>query len=154
MKNRITPRDKMYSSCEETRVKLLIYPKSESVSDITSLLAMEPTSAANKGAISTNSLGKERIIQSSYWMLSSEHCIESKDLRDHLDWLLDKLEEKSVGLKSIQNLEGIKLTISCVWWSAFGHGGPVLWPEQMRRMADLDLECSFDVYFFGDESSS
>jgi hypothetical protein len=43
------------------------------------------------------------------------------------------------------------MRVNCVWWSAAGHGGPTLWPEQMAALAALNLECSFDVYFFGDE---
>lgn len=43
------------------------------------------------------------------------------------------------------------MTVSCVWWSALGHGGPVLWPEQMKALADLNRECSFDIYFADDE---
>ena len=32
--------------------------------------------------------------------------------------------------------------------------GPTLWPEQMQPMADLNLECSFDISFFGDDDHS
>ena len=41
--------------------------------------------------------------------------------------------------------------IDCVWRSLAGHGGPVLWPEQMKKMSRLNLECSFDIYFVNDE---
>lgn len=34
---------------------------------------------------------------------------------------------------------------------AFGHGGPTLWPEQMRTMAERNLECGFDIYIGSDE---
>ena len=41
--------------------------------------------------------------------------------------------------------------IDCRWESRGGQGGPTLWPEQMRAMADLDLECSFYIEFYGEE---
>ena len=43
------------------------------------------------------------------------------------------------------------MTVQCIWWSATGQGGPTLWPEQMRLLAALNPECSFDVSLFGDE---
>jgi hypothetical protein len=46
---------------------------------------------------------------------------------------------------------GTGMTVQRIWWSATGQGGPTLWPEQMRLLAELNLECSFDVSFFGDE---
>ena len=41
--------------------------------------------------------------------------------------------------------------ISCFWGSRCGHGGPTLSARQTRRLADLELELWFDVYFEGDE---
>ena len=36
--------------------------------------------------------------------------------------------------------------ISCYWVSAFGHGGPVLSPDIMKRLAAFGLGVSFDFY--------
>jgi len=47
----------------------------------------------------------------------------------------------------LQNIPGVRMSVNCVWYSRSGHGGPTLWPEQMRVLADLNLECSFDIYF-------
>lgn len=47
------------------------------------------------------------------------------------------------------------MSVDCIWWSASGGGGPTLWPEQMACMAALNLECSFDISFYGpDEATS
>ncbi|WCG85154.1 DUF4279 domain-containing protein [Pectobacterium sp. A5351] len=98
-----------------------------------------------------HSLGRTCEVKISGWFLSSEDFISSKDLRDHVYWIITKLDVPREGLKKLQNIPDVKMTLSCVWWSAVGHGGPVLWPEQMKALADLDLECSFDIYFFPEE---
>lgn len=100
-----------------------------------------------------NSLGRTRDIKISGWFLSSENFVFSKDLRDHIDWITTKLKPSQEGLKKLQNTPGVQMTLRCVWWSALGHSGPVLWPEQMKALADLDLECSFDIYFDSTQSS-
>lgn len=86
-------------------------------------------------------------------MLSTEKLVNSKDIREHLDWLLYKLEPKSSNIAKLQILEDISMAIDCVWRSLNWHGGPTLWPEQMKAMANLGLECAFDIYFVGNEDS-
>jgi hypothetical protein len=94
-------------------------------------------------------MGRQRVAKG--WFLSSENVVASRDLRRHLDWLLDKIELTAGKLGELQNKAGLTMGINCVWWSATGSGGPTLWPEQMVRMANLELECSFEVCFFGEE---
>nr|WED70187.1 hypothetical protein PJ912_12115 [Pectobacterium colocasium] len=69
--------------------------------------------------------------------------MSSKDLRDYIDWIIAKLDPCQEGLKKLQNIPGVKMTLSCVWWSAVGHCGPVLWPEQMKALADLESGMCF-----------
>ena len=149
--SRLTPYDRQYPSCEETRAALRIYPESKSAKEITEFLGIEPTEAQDKGSLFTNSRGRTRQAPCTVWFLSSEDQISSRDLRDHLDWLLPKLLAVESRLLSLQEDKGTKMTIGCTWWSAAGHGGPTLWPEQMESLARLNLECGFDVYFFGDD---
>jgi hypothetical protein len=42
------------------------------------------------------------------------------------------------------------VSVNCIWWSRFGDGGPTLWPEQVRALADLNLECSFAFADYSD----
>ncbi len=68
----------------------------------------------------------------------------SKDVRPHIDWLLDALANSTHGLQTLQDHHEVKMAVVCEWWS-YGLGGPTLWPEQMSRLADLNLECSFSL---------
>ncbi|MCW2479267.1 DUF4279 domain-containing protein [Candidatus Symbiopectobacterium sp. NZEC135] len=151
--SRITPISPNYETCLECRVSLLIYPGTMHPDEVSAILNMEPSQKNIIGDKRINSLGRTREIKIAGWFLSSEMFVSSKDLRDHINWITAKLNPAKAGLKKLQNTPGIKMTLSCVWWSSLGHSGPVLWPEQMKALADLDLECSFDIYFDSTQSS-
>lgn len=85
------------------------------------------------------------------WFLSSEQNVNSRDLRRHLDWLLARLAPAGEALRRLQQEQDVRMSVICIWWSAHGGGGPTLWPEQMKVMAELGLECGFEVAFFGNE---
>lgn len=70
-------------------------------------------------------------------VLSSHDHVVSRDLRRHLDWLLDKLagcEEALAGLRRRQ----IHAEVYCPWQGEMG--GPALWPAQMGGLAELRLD--------------
>ncbi|MEM7349057.1 MAG: DUF4279 domain-containing protein [Chloroflexota bacterium] len=72
----------------------------------------------------------------------------------HLDWVLDQLLPLSSQLAQLQSTPGVTMFINCIWWSAYGQGGPILSPEQMKKMADLHLECNFDISFYGEDEDT
>jgi hypothetical protein len=148
------PLDPDYGSCEETRAKLFIYPNDISQEEVTNILGIEPSRAHNLGKRILDPLGRTGTAPRTVWGLSSEGHVHSKDLRDHLNWLLDRIEPCKDALDRLRTEHEGVMRIGCVWWSAAGHGGPTLWPEQMKRLADLEIECQFDIYFFGDDEDS
>jgi hypothetical protein len=149
--SRNTPIDDEYGTCIETRAKLLIYPGEMSPHEVTRRLGVEPTEANVAGEERLNRLGRQRVIKLNGWFLSSEGHVTSLDTRRHLDWLLARIEPKKEALLALQSVPGVRMTVSCPWYSRSGHGGPTLWPEQMRALADLNLECGFDFYFLPDD---
>ncbi len=149
--SRRTSVDDTYPSCSETRAELLIYPDQLHPQKVTERLGVEPTQMNVAGSEVTNSLGRTRVIRINGWFLSSEGLVESLDTRRHIDWLLAKFEPKAAELQKLQAISGVRMSVNCIWVSRSGHGGPTLWPEQMRRLAELNLECSFDVGFYGDD---
>ncbi|MCQ8233626.1 DUF4279 domain-containing protein [Pectobacterium carotovorum] len=140
-----------FQTCLECHALLAIYPGEMHPDNISELLNIEPTERFVAGDEITNSIGRTRKVNISSWFLSSENNVDSKDLRTHIDWVIDKLNGSHSGLRELQSTSGVKMSLRCVWWSATGHSGPVLWPEQMKALADLDLECAFDIYFFPEE---
>ncbi|WP_113287348.1 DUF4279 domain-containing protein [Escherichia coli] len=154
IQSRLTPISHEYPSCDECYASLLIYTGNTHPNEISIHLELEPTSINIKGDEIITLSGKKRYAKNSYWMLSSENLVNSKDIREHLHWLLHKLGPKSSNIAKLQALENISMGIDCTWRSLNWHGGPTLWPEQMKIMANLGLECSFDIYFVGNEDGN
>jgi len=142
--SRRTPIDVNYPSCELTYVDFIVYIEEKffSVSDI---LEVNPTYFQKNGDLIINKRGVERQAKSTYWCLSSENKVLSKDVRTHLNWLLKILIEKKKNLIYLQELNGVSMNVCCRWYSA-STGGPTIWPEEMKILADLNLECSFSLY--------
>jgi len=148
--SRRVPYDDDYETCERTCAKLLIYPESMDPDLVTERLGIRPTQVNKKGALRPTFRG-ERPWPLNAWFLSSEGEVSSRDVRRHLDWLLARLVAAGDELRALQQQDGIRMSITCIWWSAHGDGGPTLWPEQMKLMAELGLECCFELAFYGDE---
>lgn len=151
MKNGRTPYDDGYATCERTLATLRIYGHDLDPSQITNRLGIEPTRSQRGGEVFTNSIGQQRIANLGGWFLSSEGQVDSRDLRRHLDWLLNLLGPRAEALRSIQAIDGVWMDVNCIWWSKHGDGGPTLSPEQVRGLADLDLECGFEIAFYGED---
>lgn len=149
--SRLTPYNDAYKTCERTFAELLIYPENLDPALITERLGLVPTQMSVKGVDERTPAGVVRPAPHSLWALSSEGKIASKDLRRHLDWLLARLLPARAQLRALQSTPGTRMTVSCVWESAHGHGGPTLWPEQMGALTELGLECGFDVSFYGED---
>ena len=147
---RMTPRNDDYPSCDRTTAELRIYP-SCSADEVSKILGLQPTESGNAGDLRVTGTGKSRTVKKTHWVLSSEASVSSKDLRAHLDWLLEKVTPHSDGLAKLVMQEGTKVCVVCVWWSANGQGGPTLWPEQMKGLADLGIELGFDIQFHDPE---
>lgn len=126
-----------YETCYETFATLSIYTKETLPEIVTTLLEITPSKIIVKGQTRKNCVNA--------WFLYSEKNVDSKDLRRHIDWLLEKIYPKK-GLINILIEKGFRVEISCFWSSNQGHGGPILWPTQLQKIADLNLELNFDFY--------
>jgi hypothetical protein len=86
----------------------------------------------------TNAVADERFIKARF-------ARNSRDVRRHVDWLLDQVGDRALTLAELR-AAACGTVPSCCSVSATGHGGPMLWPEQLR-LAECGLELWFDVYF-------
>ncbi len=134
-----------YETCERTLAELRIYGIDLDPKAITDLLGIQPSSFRRRG----DRVGKVTVIPTGSWCLSSEYRVSSLDLRRHVDWLLDILRPHANTLSVIQQMSGVTMYVTCVWWSKFGDGGPTLCPMHMKSLAELSLECRFELAFFG-----
>jgi hypothetical protein len=140
-----------YGTCDETYVTLRVYPGEITPTEVTERLGLEPSETQTRGAVVTNKRGRTRTVKLHGWFLTSKGEVESRDARRHLDWLFARLAPVEEALHALQNTPGVRIDISCGWWSAHGHGGPAVSPKQAQQLAALRLELWFDVYFLGDD---
>jgi len=150
----ITPMNDEYETCERTIAELRIYGDDLEPDFVTMHLGINPSRSQKRGEIRQSFGGGESQVKIGGWFLSSEQHVQSRDLRRHLDWLLAQLIPAKKEILALQEQKSIVMGVNCIWWSAFGDGGPTLWPEQMRLLADLNLECSFDISFFGESEDT
>ena len=150
LSSRFTPIGDLDSSCDHTWVTLCIYNIDPDL--VTNKLNIKPTDWQKKGVSIILRSGREKIGRVNSWLLSSMNYVSSKDIRTHLDWLLDKVEPVTVDLKELQQSPNAQMVIRCSWFSAEEDGGElVLWPEQMGKMAKANLELLLSISYYGDE---
>jgi hypothetical protein len=137
--------DDTYSTCSETFVSLRVLPGELGVPSVSSALGLEPTQAQVHRPRAESQSGRATAAVPAGWFLSSKGLVESKDVRRHLDWLLDQLIPKAEALQRLRS-RGAIIDVSCYWVSAHGHGGPALSAAQSAKLATLELDLWFDVY--------
>lgn len=149
--SRFTPINDLDPSCSLTHVMLCIYHIDPDL--VNQKLNILPTHQQKKDALSILPRGEKIINAISSWVLDSERNVSSKDTRTHLNWLLDKLEPVGAEILELQRITDVKMTIRCIWFSAEGLGGPTIWPEQMEKMAKLNLECAFSFADYSEDNN-
>jgi hypothetical protein len=113
--------------------------------DVTRLLHFDPTETAAKGSKTTSSAGKTRTAPTGRWILETDGRVDSSNLEDHVEWLLDRLATAAVAPSQIPGVSSAD--IFCYWVSATGQGGPEFSPEILGRLAKLQLTLGLDIYF-------
>ena len=147
--SRWTPVNDSNPRCLQTHATLCIYNIDHDL--ITEKLGIEPTRGQTKGTPHNFPRGNTIISRVSSWGLSSREHVSSKDLRTHLDWLMDKIEPVIPQLKELQRIPEIKMSVRCSWWSEDNDSAAiVLWPEQMERLAKANLEISLEITCWGE----
>lgn len=133
-----------YPTCKETSAVLRIFSAEIDPREISRLLGVEPSFIQIKGE--RKYPNKDELInKENGWFLDSEDEIESKDLRRHLDWLLNKIGNCHCQLREIAS-KGAEITIFCPWRSASGQGGPTMDPQQMKVLGDLNIELLLEFW--------
>jgi hypothetical protein len=140
--------DDAYPTCSRTWATLCIFlPDTTSPDTLTKNLGVQPSITHLKGEVYKGKVRK----WPTCWFLESTGKVESKEIRRHIDWLLDQVEHKSEIFNKLQT-DGAEIHLSCFWGSSVGHGGPMLDPKILRRIASLHIGITFDIYFEGDDT--
>jgi hypothetical protein len=131
------PYDDDYPTCERADAVVTLRSSALRPDQITSILGIHPTSTALADGMHV-------------WTLSTEASVHSRDLRRHLDWLINTINPVLSRLADLRALRGVEVTVRCIWWSRYGDGGPILSPDQMSFFSKADLELWFEFGFYGE----
>jgi hypothetical protein len=140
-----------YPTCERCYVTLCIYTGDNQASDVTKVLGLQPSEVTVKGE--SASFFSSRINPLNGWFLSSRDHLSSKDFRNHLDWLFDKIAFYKAEIQLLRS-RGFIFSVSGYWLSRAGHGGPILSTSQIKKLAEFEFDISLDIYFLGDETGT
>jgi hypothetical protein len=136
--------DSNYASCSYTHVWLRVMHESLEVEEVTKLLGIEPTSVQQASDPATLKAGRKARCPG--WFLESADHVKSRDCREHIQWLLDRIGGSASVLSELSR-RGYLVDICCRWDSSWGHGGPTMDSAQMIQLGQLGVEFWFDVYF-------
>ncbi len=133
--------DDDHMSCARTHATLRVYSTTLDPDAISEAVGARPSRSFRVG----DSFGRQsRTRDINAWFLYSEDQVSSRDLRRHLDWLMDSVDGS--GLIRLIQQSGAEADIFCYWESRSGQGGPILSPIQMSRMSRLGLHLILDLY--------
>lgn len=137
--------DHKYRHCDRTYATLCIYHKSADPKTITDILRIRPDRTLRAGDLSAS----KKPIRNSFWEVGTHYkgkITHSRDVRAHIDWLLDKLKNKKKEIRKLYK-SGYEMRIYCFWESAHANGGPVLDSRVFKRLSELPIEFIFDIWF-------
>ncbi len=131
-----------YATCAETFSTLRIMSDTLLPDEVTEALGLQPTYCFAKG----ETFGRaNRQRKFNGWYHSTKGSVQSKDSRRHIDEILTLLDGKQCALDTLVE-KGCEMDIMS-YWVSIGHGGPILEPEQMARLARFKIKVWWDVYF-------
>lgn len=139
--------DDNYSTCKETSAAFRIAHPLLDPDTISAQLQLVPSWAWRKGELKEPRGRPARI---GMWALDTNGSVQSRDLRRHLDWLINHLHDKLDVLEQFR-LSGYEMDIFCLWVRLGGTGGPTLSPHNMFGLANLHLPIGFEFWSVNDE---
>ena len=103
----------------------------------------EPSSGWDKGdPVSKRSPGAFR--RNASWLLESG-LDRTRSLSEHIEVLLDAVDARREGFDAIR--PDCEIDVFCGLWSGEAtRGGPILWPDLLARLVELELPLSLDHY--------
>ena len=135
---------KNYQTCELCYAELVLHENNFLDHEIYDLLL--PIIVRKKGEKVDVGFGFLTIIQELEYIISSRNCIDSRDIRHHVNWILKQLITRKERIIDLQKNPQTHMFLRCIWWSRYGDGGPVFSPRQIRELASLNMPCIFQFY--------
>lgn len=136
------PLESDYPTCQRCYVNLCIYTGDLEPNYVTKILNIEPSHVTKRGERASVYSDSTNPING--WFLSLKGDVNSRDLRNHLDWLFEKIASSRSNIDRLRE-GGCRLSVWGYWMSRAGHGGPILSVSQSKKLAELEFEFCLDV---------
>jgi hypothetical protein len=113
--------------------------------DISQILQIQPTLTRRTGDYVKI---LDKLADYAVWRVSSKKNINSIKLEEHLSWLFVSLTGKDEVLRTLRE-SGHRCYVACYWLAAGENTEPRMRFQQMKRLAELELDFQFDIYCEG-----
>lgn len=133
--------DHEYPACSRTYATLCIYHDSIDPLTISQALDMTPDRFQMAGDI----LESGNLAPLTGWFLGTQDVLSSKDLRAHVEWLLDRLSPRKDTIVMLSKA-GHRMWIYCFWVSSSGNGGPIFDQQFIKNLSDFPFELHLDIW--------
>src|SRR5713226_10670143 len=111
-----------YSTCAVTHASLGIFHDDLDPEEITRLLGLQPTRGWKRGEPRNPRARTPIPAKFGVWLLSTRGIVQSRDVRRHIDWLLDRAEPRGAVFKMLHE-RGCRTDLRCFWLSRGRAGG-------------------------------
>ena len=118
-----------------------IYSQEVSPVEVSSILSIDPDRSVCKG----EEIRQGTIAKQNAWIYTSKDRVESDNLENHIEFLLDAIDGKSLSLNTVLESDSW-MRILCFWESPEGNGGPVLSSKLIRKLSKFPFDIEFDVW--------
>ena len=117
-----------------------------SLEEATTVLGIRPTRTgdAHDAHLQVDG-GSERAAGQNVWFLSSEEAVSSRDMAQHIDWLIEALCPVQGALRQLRQAGARATTITCAIWSADGGAFVDLTSQQISKLKALGVGLEFDI---------
>jgi Domain of unknown function (DUF4279) len=109
---------------------------------VTDQLGIKPSKSFKRGDKRT----EQKKWHHGFWGLTSDEVIQSTDLADHIEWLMNQIEPVRQNLLKIMNEKDINAEISCLLILSTDHDELYLKPEILYKISSLGLQLNLDIY--------
>ncbi|MGH2409604.1 MAG: DUF4279 domain-containing protein [Chloroflexota bacterium] len=119
-----------------------------SIAEVTRELGVAPSLAQTQWEMRPRNHGVPVLCPwpSDVWGLDSRPGVESQDVEEHIEWLLDRIEPSKTSFLRIVAKPEVNADLFVLWISATGQGGPRVEPDVLARLGAFNLALEMDVY--------
>jgi hypothetical protein len=130
---------------QDAHATFAIYGDELDPEDVTARLSAAPDLTRTKGQ-SVASRSRTISQRTGVWLLESTSRVRSTSLEKHIEFLLERVEPHRDEVRVICSKYQAQAVFICYWVPAGFHGGPMLSPSILKRVAGLEAALWFEIY--------